>query len=125
MNLKNFKLEEFDSPDFKGSGKNMDADFMQLLDRARTEAGIPFKINSGYRTESHNAKVGGKPKTNTSKGSSHMYGLAADIGCTDSNTRQKIITALVKVGFKRFGVAKSFVHVDLDNDKSNAIWLYS
>ena len=125
MNLKNFKLEEFDSADFKGSGNNMDADFMQLLDRARTEAGIPFKINSGYRTESHNAKVGGKPKTNTSKGSSHMYGLAADIGCTDSNTRQKIITALVKVGFKRFGVAKSFVHVDLDNDKSNAIWLYS
>ncbi|OUX36584.1 MAG: hypothetical protein CBE33_05165 [Candidatus Pelagibacter sp. TMED273] len=125
MQLKNFKLEEFDSPDFKGSGKNMDANFMQLLDRARTEAGIPFKINSGYRTESHNAKVGGKPKTNTSKGSSHMYGLAADIGCTDSVTRQKIITALVKVGFTRAGIAQSFVHVDLDNDKPNAIWLYS
>ena len=125
MTLKNFKLEEFDSPDFKGSGKNMDAGFMQLLDRARTEAGIPFKINSGYRTESHNAKVGGKPKTSSSKGSSHMYGLAADIGCTDSVTRQKIITALVKVGFTRAGIAQSFVHVDLDKDKPNAIWLYS
>ena len=125
MQLKNFKLEEFDSPDFKGSGKNMDADFMQLLDRARTEAGIPFKINSGYRTESHNAKVGGKPKTNTSKGSSHMYGLAADIGCTDSVTRQKILTALITVGFTRAGIGQSFVHVDLDKDKPNAIWLYS
>jgi len=125
MQLKNFKLEEFDSPDFKGSGKNMDADFMQLLDRARTEAGIPFKINSGYRTESHNAKVGGKPKTNTSKGSSHMYGLAADIGCTDSVTRSTIIAALIKVGFKRIGIAKTFLHTDLDNDKPNAIWLYS
>jgi len=125
MILKNFKLEEFDSPDFKGSGKNMDADFMQLLDRARTEAGIPFKINSGYRTESHNAKVGGKPKTNTSKGSSHMYGLAADIGCTDSVTRQKILTALITVGFTRAGIGQSFVHVDLDKDKPNAIWLYS
>ena len=125
MTLKNFKLEEFDSPDLKGSGKNMDADFMQLLDRARTEAGIPFKINSGYRTESHNAKVGGKPKTNTSKGSSHMYGLAADIACTDSVTRQKILTALIKVGFTRAGIAQSFVHVDYDNSKPNAIWLYS
>ena len=125
MQLKNFKLEEFDSPDFKGSGKNMDANFMQLLDRARTEAGIPFKINSGYRTESHNAKVGGKPKTNTSKGSSHMYGLAADIGCTDSVTRSTIIAALIKVGFKRIGIAKTFLHTDLDNDKPNAIWLYS
>ena len=96
-----------------------------MLDNAREIAGIPFKINSGYRTESHNAKVGGKPKTNTSKGSSHMYGLAADIGCTDSVTRQKIITALVKVGFTRAGIAQSFVHVDLDNDKPNAIWLYS
>ena len=125
MTLKNFKLEEFDSPDFKGSGKNMDANFMQLLDRARTEAGIPFKINSGYRTESHNAKVGGKPKTNTSKGSSHMYGLAADIGCTDSSTRSKIIAALVTVGFRRVGIANTFLHVDMDNDKPNAIWLYS
>lgn len=125
MQLKNFKLEEFDSPDFKGSGKNMDANFMQLLDRARTEAGIPFKINSGYRTESHNAKVGGKPKTNASKGSSHMYGLAADIGCTDSVTRSTIIAALIKVGFKRIGIAKTFLHTDLDNDKPNAIWLYS
>tara|TARA_R100000329_G_C7604957_1_gene214649 strand:+ start:987 stop:1364 length:378 start_codon:yes stop_codon:yes gene_type:complete len=125
MTLKNFKLEEFDSPDFKGSGKNMDADFMQLLDRARTEAGIPFKINSGYRTESHNRKVGGKPKTASSKGSSHMYGLAADIGCTDSNTRSKVIAALITVGFRRIGIANTFLHVDMDNDKPNAIWLYS
>ncbi len=125
MTLKNFKLEEFDSPDFKGSGKNMDADFIQLLDRARTEAGIPFKINSGYRTESHNRKVGGKPKTTASKGSSHMYGLAADIGCTDSNTRSKILAALVTVGFRRIGIANTFLHVDMDNDKPNAIWLYS
>ena len=125
MTLKNFKLEEFDSPDFKGSGKNMDADFMQLLDRARTEAGIPFKINSGYRTEIHNRKVGGKPKTDFSKGSSHMYGLAADIGCTDSVTRSKILAALITVGFRRVGIANTFLHVDLDNDKPNAIWLYS
>ena len=32
--------------------------------------------------------------------------------------------ALIKVGFRRIGVGKSFIHSDLDNDKPNAIWLY-
>ena len=108
MQLKNFKLEEFDSPDFKGSGKNMDADFMQLLDRARTEAGIPFKINSGYRTESHNAKVGGKPKTNTTKEVATCVWIAADIACTDSVTRSTIIAALIKVDSKELELQKHF-----------------
>ena len=48
--MKYFKLEEFDSPDLKGSGKNMKKDFLVKLDEARELAGIPFKINSGFRT---------------------------------------------------------------------------
>ena len=33
--------------------------------------------------------------------------------------------ALGYVGFRRFGIAKSFIHVDIDNEKSNpVIWLY-
>ena len=77
--MKNFSISEFDSPDVPNSGINMDKTFLQMLDDARGIAGIPFKINSGYRTPEHNKKVGGKLKTPTSKGSSHMYGLAADI----------------------------------------------
>ena len=49
MSLKYFKYEEFDSPDVSGSGKYMDADFLKMLDNARDIAGIPFKINSGWR----------------------------------------------------------------------------
>ena len=119
MTLKNFKLEEFDSPDFKGSGKNMDADFMQLLDRARTEAGIPFKINSGYRTKERNQHIGG------SKNSSHCYGYAADLHCTDSRSRWIIIDSLQKAGFNRFGIADTFIHVDNDPNKhEDVIWTY-
>ena len=57
MALKYFKLSEFDSPDFKGSGKNMTKDFLKKLDRARDIANIPFKISSGFRTAQHNVNL--------------------------------------------------------------------
>ena len=40
--MKYFTYQEFDSPDEPGSGKNMNADFLDLLDHAREEAEIPF-----------------------------------------------------------------------------------
>ena len=103
----------------------MDPKFLGLLDHARGIAGIEFKINSGYRTPEHNSKVGGKPRTPTSKGSSHLYGLAADINCDNSRDRSIILNALVDSGFTRIGIAKTFIHVDLDKSKSqNVCWLY-
>ena len=67
-----FNFEEFDSPDEIGSGLpkcqggKMDLDFLHKLDEARTIAGVPFKITSGYRTPEHNAICGGRV------GSSHL-----------------------------------------------------
>ncbi len=116
--IKHFKISEFDSPDVKGSGYMMDDEFLEMLDDARELAGIPFKINSGYRTPTHNAKVGGKPT------SSHPKGLAADISCKNDRDRQKIVDSLISVGFSRIGIARTFIHVDLDHDKNDAIWLY-
>ena len=115
---KYFALSEFDSPDFPASGLNMDATFLQMLDSARDKAGIPFKITSGYRTESHNAKVGGVSN------SSHLRGYAADVAVSNGNERWIIIDSLIKAGFNRIGVAKGFIHVDNDPDKSPAIWTY-
>ena len=120
-----FTFSEFDSPDLPNSGRNMDPKFLELLDHARGIAEIEFKINSGYRTPEHNEKVGGKPRTHTSKGSSHMYGLAVDISCNSSRDRSIILTALIDSGFTRIGIANSFIHVDLDKSKSqNVIWVY-
>ena len=51
MELRHFTFEEFDSPDYPGSGeKFMDREFLDCLDEARDIAGVQFKINSGYRT---------------------------------------------------------------------------
>jgi len=119
LSLKHFKLGEFDSPDLKGSGKKMDAIFLQKLDKAREIAGCKFSINSGYRTQKWNLKVGGR------FGSSHKLGLAADIAFKGSRERYLILNALMQVGINRIGIGRTFIHADLDLKKdNNVIWTY-
>lgn len=114
-----FSREEFDSPDLEGSGNSMQPLFISLLHKARVKAGIPFIINSGYRTQSHNEAVGGTPN------SAHTQGWAADIKCNDSVSRHKILSALREVGFNRVGIAKTFIHCDCQPSKpQNVTWLY-
>ena len=118
-----FETQEFNSPDLPNSGINMDNAFLQMLDDARGIAGIPFKITSGYRSVSHNQKVGGVSN------SSHLIGKAADISVQSGNERYIIINALIKAGFRRLGVAKTFIHCDNDSleqggTKPNSIWTY-
>ena len=119
MKMKYFNYEEFDSPDMQGSGKLMDEQLLHMLDAARKEYGKPIVVNSGYRSEAHNKKVGGKPS------SSHLKGLAVDIACKSSLDRFKLYNVLRKVGFKRFGIGGTFIHVDIDKSKTqNVIWTY-
>lgn len=120
MELKYFTYEEFDSPDLPNSGfANMDHKFLTMLDSAREDSGIPYKITSGYRTEGHNQKVGGV------KDSSHRKGRAADIAIKDSRERWIITSSLIKAGFNRIGIAKTFIHVDNDSNKNDqVIWVY-
>jgi len=123
--MKYFTTSEFDSPDKPGSGSLMSKTIIEMLDDVRGKFGKPIVINSGYRTEEHNARVGGKPKTETSKGSSHMYGLAADLSCTNSTDRYNLIFLLQQTGFQRIGVGSTFIHVDIDFDKAQSkIWTY-
>lgn len=118
MVLKYFTHKEFDSPDLEGSGKDMCVEFLKKIDNARELAGIPFKINSGMRTKKWNQHVGGR------LGSSHLKGCASDVHCNNSADRIKIVASLIQAGFRRLGIANTFVHVDCDKDKDNAIWLY-
>lgn len=117
--MKYFNYDEFDSPDELGSGKHMDQDLLNMIDRARALYGKPIVVNSGFRTESHNKKVGGVSS------SSHLKGLAIDVACIRSKDRFEMLTALIEAGFNRIGVASTFIHVDIDKNKSqNVIWTY-
>jgi len=114
-----FEYREFDSPDVVGSYENMDINFLNKLTEARKMAAIGFKITSGYRTPSHNEKVGGVPS------SSHTLGHAVDIYAPTSRQKYIIINALLQAGFNRIGVAKNFIHVDNDPSKNeDVIWTY-
>jgi len=118
MKLKHFKKSEFTCK--CGCGETViNDDLLFMLDKARGFAKIPFKINSGYRCENH-------PESKKNPTSSHIKGLAVDIECKDSNTRAIMMDALVYAEFERFGLHKSFIHVDIDvlDKVSPVIWLY-
>ena len=119
LDLKYFKVSEFDSPDEPGSGYKMDKQFLMKLDYARGIAGIPFKITSGFRTKARNQLVSGRV------GSSHLKGLAVDIAYYGSRERYLILQSLMQVGITRFGIGKGFIHCDVDKSKDpDVIWLY-
>jgi len=97
----------------------MNEELLNMLDVVRKKYGKSIVINSGYRTVKHNAKVGGTPE------SSHTKGLAVDIACNNSTDRFKLEGILREVGFKRIGIAKTFIHADIDKDKAqNVLWTY-
>ena len=124
-----FETQEFDSKDMPGSGaKFMDNAFLQMLDDARAIAGIPFNITSGYRTKEYNEDLL-KRGYKASKNSSHLIGKAVDISVQSGNERYIILNALIQAGFRRLGVAKTFIHCDSDSieqggKKPDSIWTY-
>ena len=116
--MKYFKKSEFKCRCGCGAN-NISAELIAKLNEARGLAGIPFHINSGTRCFKHNRGVGGKPT------SSHLKGLAADIRYSNSNERYVIINTLLEAGFKRIGVGRHFVHVDIDKTKvQKVLWTY-
>lgn len=93
-------------------------ELVQLLDKARGIAGVPFKITSGLRTSSNNELVGGVSD------SSHLTGEGVDLASADGATTYKIVTALLQVGFNRIGMyGDGHVHCDISKTlPQNVIW---
>ena len=57
MKFKYFTYGEFDSPDLKGSGKNVSDELISMLDIARKKYGKAINLNSGFRTVELNKYV--------------------------------------------------------------------
>ena len=117
------KSKYFSKSEFKCGGKicyhKMNTGWIDMLDVARELAGVPFIITSSFRDTETNLKAGGKPN------SAHLRGNAVDIACESSQDRILIIDALIMAGFNRIGVAKTFIHADIDELlPQDVMWLY-
>lgn len=116
---KYFSEEDFKKASPSCSIDDMSPVLLEMLDQARHDAGIPFKINSAYRSVEYEKSKG---RQGTSR---HCFGLAVDIACYTSNFRYRIVTALLLVGFNRIGIGSNFIHADIGYKGSEPIiWLY-
>ena len=111
-----FNKREFDCQCGCGTG-TIHAMLVQKLELVRQEYGKPMRINSGIRCLNHNRNIGSKDT------SSHIKCLAADVGCTDMSERFTLLQLLMK-HFKRVGINKKFIHVDVDSDKPSGVFVY-
>lgn len=114
--LRYFTTDEFSCP-CCGELK-ISMELLQMLDAARAESGLPYTVTSGYRCRRHNKELCGLPT------SSHLAGLAADIAVDGDRERVMVLSGLIKAGFRRIGMARGFIHVDIDPGKHGAVWLY-
>ena len=115
-----FTKEEFDCQCGCGNGDIViDQRLVNELECVRVHYKKPMRINSGIRCLSHNRNIGSRDT------SSHIKGLAVDIGCNDMATRLELMKHLLRdAEFTRVGLHKEFIHADVDTDKPNGIFLY-
>lgn len=104
----NFSPWEFRSRDM-AQGMTLDVAMLDGVQEIRSLLKVSVNVNSGFRTDGHNRKVGGSPR------SQHLLGKAADIWASGIR-QEKLKTAATRV--KAFaeggiGVYRSFVHVDV------------
>ena len=113
-----FTEDEFNCKDNCGLN-NMTEAMMDKLLVARLDTKLAFIITSGSRCETHNKNEGG------SENSDHLTGEGVDIRCLNSRDRYIIITSLLKAGFTRIGIAKTFIHAGMaEGNAPRVAWLY-
>jgi len=102
---KYFDRKEFDCP---CCGRNeISSELVNRIDFARSKAGIPFRISSGFRCVNRNRAIKGK------KRSAHLKGLACDIKAPTSSIKHTILGSLFSAGIMRLGIYKTFIHADI------------
>lgn len=119
MTYKYFDQSDFDKCNPKCTIEQMSERLLRKLDSARELVGIPFVLTSAFRSVEHDKSKG------RSGNSAHTRGLAVDVRAATGKEKLQVVDAALKVGFKRIGIHKSFIHLDIDDSLPNpTIWLY-
>jgi len=81
--------------------------------------GKHLDFTSGVRCADCNEAAGGSPT------SEHLTGHACDIHIRDSQDRISVTRAVLQAGIKRIGIAKTFIHIGVDDEHpQNVLWTY-
>lgn len=121
----NFSKMEFESRDGALMSNRVLQNIQELaenLQKVRNLLGEPIHINSGYRSPSHNAAIGGVSD------SQHLEGKAADISMKNFTAKDLalIFERMIKNGeLKQGGVGlyNGFVHYDIRGQRAR--WNFS
>ena len=106
-----------------GCDGKMDETFMRKVNHLRSVIGEPFIVNSAYRCPEYNRKV-----SITGLKGPHTTGRAIDIKA-NARLKSRILQAAIQLGMTRFGIGKSFIHIDDLNEAAggfdgHVIWTY-
>lgn len=96
-------------------------DLVTKLDELRETLGRPVAVNSWTRCLKNNAA-----QEQSVEKSAHTTGYAVDISATTGAEKFHIMRVALALGFKRVGVGKTFVHLDIDPEKpQGVVWTYA
>lgn len=90
---------------------------LDMLNELRRRYNKPIILTSAYRCENHpEERKKAKPGT-------HYEGIAFDIKTTPQ-TQVELLCLAKEIGFKGFGIAKTFLHIDAREQERISAWYY-
>ena len=113
-----FKPEEFKCPCGTCGLYVVSIQLVDTLNKLRSQLGRPIYVTSGIRCPEQNRRVGGEHD------SAHLIGEAADLACGIARERYDLLKLAFPL-FKRIGVGRTFIHVDVSPSLTQEVcWLY-
>ena len=108
----------------KCGADNISEELVSRLEIVRISYGKSMRVTSGLRCPTHNRSVGASPTSNHLPHTEEQIGYAADIAVDGGQDRYDLVTLLMQ-NFKRIGIAKNFIHVDIHPEKpAPSMWCY-
>ena len=117
-----FTLQEFGCrcPLCADKVQSIDKRLIEKLEWVRGQLGEPVMITSAWRSKEHQEDLRMRGYETSVGVSQHELGRAADIYAQDLQN----LLSLCRATFQAIGVGRTFLHVDLRDDKPR-LWSYS
>lgn len=102
-----------------GTVEKIDPLFLVALEKLEERCDQTLEYTSGFRCKECNLRAGGV------KNSAHLRGKAVDIRADTSSERFQILRHAFSMNFRRIGVGRTIIHIDMDCDlPQDVVWIY-